>query len=353
MSVSSLSTSDLRTSLLSGDLRTNSVSARRTRQQETDASALAALMSTGQQQTQPQSFRDALEDKLTTAVSNGTLSQDDADLIRQAMDELDQQIQTASATGMQGARGPQGKPDPTELFSKLDANGDGTLTEEEFVAGRPDDVSEEQAQAFYEQLAGTNTSGLSADQFVNAMASNRPEGPGGRPDPSEMFSNLDADSDGILTKEEFVAGRPDGVSEEDAGTLFDTLAGSNTSGLSEEQFTTAMAQAGGAGGPPPAGGGGGSGGSSSEEKTEISRTSTTTGSQTVTVITYSDGSTETTTEAAAASASSATASASSSSATDSVASRLLSLLQTLGGGDTNAMSFLKTAMTGRLYDVRA
>ena len=70
--------------------------------------------------------------------------------------------------------------------------------------------------------------------------------------------------------------------------------------------------------------------------------------------TYSDGSTETTTEPAAAGGTSATASASStSSSSDSVASRLMALLQTLGGGDGSGMSFLKTAMTGRMVDVRA
>lgn len=353
MSISSLSSSsDLRTSLLSN---TGSVSARRTRQQDTEASALAALMSTGQQQTQPVSFRDALEDKLTAAVEAGNLSQDDADLIRQAMDQLDQQIQQGKGPGKgQG-------PDPSEMFSALDANGDGSLTEEEFVAGRPDDVSEEQAQAFYAELAGDTTSGLSLDQFASALASSRPEdraGGAGRPDPTQMFSDLDADGDGVLTKEEFVAGRPDDVSEDDAGALYDKLAGENSSGLSQQQFADAMSQAGaqaagGAGGPPPAGGGGGGGGSS-EEKTEVSRTSTTSGNQTVTVITYSDGSTETTTEPAAASGTSATASASStSSSSDSVASRLMALLQTLGGGDGSGMSFLKTAMTGRMVDVRA
>lgn len=350
MSLSSLSTtSDLRSSLLSTDLRTTAVSARRTRQQDSEASALAALMATGQQQTQPASFRDALEEKLTAAVDAGTLSQDDADIIRQAMDQLDQQLQGERTPG----KGPG--PDPSEMFSTLDANGDGTLTEEEFVAGRPDDVSEEQAQAFYAELAGENSTGVTLDQFADALASVRPQDGGGigRPDPSQLFSDLDTDGDGLLTREEFVAGRPEGVSEDEAAALYQKLVGDSADGVTEQQFSAAMTQTGGAGGPPPAGGGGGGGGGdSSDEKTEISRTTTTSGSQTVTVITYSDGSTETTTEPTSTSGTSATASSAATSASDSVASRLMALVQTLGG-DTSAMSFLKTSMTGRMYDVRA
>jgi hypothetical protein len=68
-----------------------------------------------------------------------------------------------------GPRGPQGgqRPNPEAMFSQLDTDGDGSLTQKEMQAGRPD-----------------NAPAMSTEQEA------------------EMFSHLDADGDGSLSLEE-------------------------------------------------------------------------------------------------------------------------------------------------------
>ena len=73
---------------------------------------------------------------------------------------------------------------PGDMFSQLDANGDGALSEEEFLAGRPEDVSEYQAKQMWGRLDGAGGGSLSESDFQSAMASQGPPPgppPGGGP----------------------------------------------------------------------------------------------------------------------------------------------------------------------------
>lgn len=64
---------------------------------------------------------------------------------------------------------------------------------------------------------------------------------------------MDADGDGIVSKAEFVAARPSDVSEDQAGTLFDSFDSAGAGSLSVSALSEAMsAQKGGQGEPPPA-----------------------------------------------------------------------------------------------------
>jgi Ca2+-binding EF-hand superfamily protein len=99
------------------------------------------------------------------------------------------------------------RPDAAALFSQLDKNGDGFITEDEVGDDR---------KAFFERLlrvADKNKDGkLSKDEFVAGLAAGeakRPEGTPGekRPlgkdfDPEAMFNRLDKNGDGKITKDE-------------------------------------------------------------------------------------------------------------------------------------------------------
>jgi hypothetical protein len=65
-----------------------------------------------------------------------------------------------------------------ELYTKLDANGDNSLTKEEFVAGRDARMSEEDAAKLYTAMDTENTGSISKEQFTAGM---KPGGAGGPP----------------------------------------------------------------------------------------------------------------------------------------------------------------------------
>lgn len=59
-----------------------------------------------------------------------------------------------------------------------------------------------------------------------------------------LFSKLDSDSDGKLTKGEYVAGRPKNVSETQASALYGRIDSSNSGAVTETQFDAAKPSAG-------------------------------------------------------------------------------------------------------------
>jgi len=66
-------------------------------------------------------------------------------------------------------------PDPSAMFAELDSDEDGTLTEEEFLAGKPEDVSDAEAKSLWASIAGEDADGVTEAQFTEGMAANAPE----------------------------------------------------------------------------------------------------------------------------------------------------------------------------------
>jgi len=197
------------------------------------------------------------------------------------------------------------------MFSRIDANADGKVTKDEFVSGRPGKVSESKAAELFAKIDTEGAGSVTEEQLLQGMAANRPSGDsgslggnlsgetlaailqllqeatsdsgaqtsstgvsdarafGGFPSPSELFSMMDTDSNGSVSKEEFLAAKPDHVSEDQASALFDSIDTEGTGSITSEQFANSMPAGGpghmaGAGAPPPPPPGGGSGGDSEE-----------------------------------------------------------------------------------------
>jgi Ca2+-binding EF-hand superfamily protein len=159
----------------------------------------------------------------------------------------------------------------SSIFKKLDTNTDNSVDRTEFIAGKPDDVSEDQAGSLFDSLDSSGkgllsqsdltsafqqmASGMQAVLLQNQEAQQKGQGHGGPPDPEKMFQDLDSDSDGTVSRDEFMAGRPDEVSEDQAGAFYDKIASAAgadaSSGLSQDQLATGLQAMGPPGGAAP------------------------------------------------------------------------------------------------------
>lgn len=152
-----------------------------------------------------------------------------------------------------------------KLLKKIDTNEDGSISKEEFVSNRPKDMSETQADDMWSTLDTGNTGNLTGSEFLATLQSQKPpqgpppggfgsmEGSSGSNGQSlsDLFSKIDMDGDGSVSKEEFISNRPDDVSEEQATNMWESLDTESTGSLDQEQFVTAMQNQKPPQGPPP------------------------------------------------------------------------------------------------------
>jgi len=75
----------------------------------------------------------------------------------------------APAAGAADATTPaKPKRDPAESFKKLDTNGDGKLTLEEFLAGPQGKKDPDKAKAYFQKIDKDNTGSITLEQWVAA-----------------------------------------------------------------------------------------------------------------------------------------------------------------------------------------
>ncbi|MBI5593970.1 MAG: EF-hand domain-containing protein [Deltaproteobacteria bacterium] len=199
------------------------------------------------------------------------------------------------------------QPSAEDLLDKIDSNGDGSVSEDEFISNRPQEVSEDQATQMWSQLDSNNAGSLTGSQFVSAMENLKPpQGPppndlqsssesasgvsslstdsdsdassdlikalldaikqytattkqtasettGANQSLSDLFGKIDTDGDGSVSQDEFISNRPEDVSEDQAKQMWSQLDTSDTGSLTEDQFVSAMTNQGPPPGPPPGG----------------------------------------------------------------------------------------------------
>lgn len=198
---------------------------------------------------------------LNYAPSQGPLAQMSSNM---AVAVMSMQSSSGASTGSQKTA--------EEMYAAMDADGDGTLTQSEFLSARPDDVSEEQANSLYASIDTAGTGSITLEQLENslnqqAFGGEQAEEPSSDGLATDIFSVLDADGDGKVTQDEFLSSLTDSLDEDSAKALYDLIDTSGTGSFTQEQLSDVL-EANRPAGPPPSGGMSGAGGSDSETDAE-------------------------------------------------------------------------------------
>ena len=233
----------------------------------------------------------ALFDSLNSSQS-GSMSQSD---LLSAFQQMGAQMQSTllQAQESSSSSDSDGDHDGSGMASKLDTNGDGNISQAEFLAGKPKGVSDDQANALWSKISNGADS-VTQDQFTSAMKAAAPPPGGGhghhhdsdgdsaaatpstsstsstsstasgdpgqlldqllaalqsgsassaQPDTSKMFAKLDSNGDGTVSQSEFLAGKPKGVSDDQASALWSKISNGSTS-VTKDQFISGMKNAG-------------------------------------------------------------------------------------------------------------
>jgi Ca2+-binding EF-hand superfamily protein len=149
-----------------------------------------------------------------------------------------------------GPRGPaKERPNPGELFNKLDTSGDGQVSLEEFKAGPMGQRLGDKAGEVFNKIDTDSSGGISLEEFK----AHRPPGgdrpPGDRPNPGEIFKKLDTSGDGQVSLEEFKAGPMGQRLGDKAGEVFNKIDADSSGGITMEEFKAFRPERRGKGGP--------------------------------------------------------------------------------------------------------
>ena len=174
-----------------------------------------------------------------TTSSGAALSSDSTDsssAINQLLSTLMTLVMNISQGGSSDTASQENSQSETDYFNSLDTDSSGTLSQTEFTAARPDDVTEDMANNLFTQLDADGDGSLSTEELAakDAAPNVAPPPPASE---EESISSLDTDGDGVISQAEFLAGRPDEVTEEDATNLFSQVDSDGDGVVSEEELT--------------------------------------------------------------------------------------------------------------------
>ncbi|MCY1667736.1 EF-hand domain-containing protein [Rhizobium sp. SL86] len=164
-------------------------------------------------------------------LSGGSESVDGNSALSQLLSALiSMSLNMAQSSGSSETSAENGDEARQDRLSELDADADGVLSKTEFLAGKPDDVTDDMATNLFNHLDADGDGSISAEEYDSGdPAANRAVGP---PPPTDMVSDqtdegstdaldaLDTNGDGEISEAEFLAGRPEDVSDEMAVNLF-------------------------------------------------------------------------------------------------------------------------------------
>src|SRR5258708_796111 len=122
-----------------------------------------------------------------------------------------------------------------QLFEKIDASGDGQITQTEMEAyGTTQGISTKQSDGLFQALGGIQS------LVAQAQPAAAPPPP---PSLSDLFNQLDTDQNGQLTKAELEqAFTSQGGTTEEADSLFSQLDPNGTGSVTQAQFESGMKQ---------------------------------------------------------------------------------------------------------------
>lgn len=155
------------------------------------------------------------------------------------------------------------------VFGRIDTNKDGKVSKDEFVAGRPEQGSETKAADLYTKIDTDGTDALTEAQLDAGLKANRPTPDGARvklaqdvistlmrllqstdtsgaskedrpPSAQDRFDAMDTDKDGAVSRSEFLAARPDGVSTDEAAQKFASIDAAGAGSITADQFAASM-----------------------------------------------------------------------------------------------------------------
>lgn len=127
----------------------------------------------------------------STSSTEGT---DDSSTVSSATDKFAALINELLMKMTAGESTPPSDGQGNDFLTRLDADGDGSLTAEEFAAGKPDDVSDEQSVNLFASLDTDGNGSLSRDELAAMQHGRGPEGEPPPPPPEETASSDTKDS---------------------------------------------------------------------------------------------------------------------------------------------------------------